>query len=91
MVKGADDVPGLVLDRSWRKQMISAWPSVQTDSINKIYLHYLQPAVSCRTCDQERQAIVCPDWDINHTGLEEGVTPEKDEQWDNDKNGTPYL
>lgn len=30
-----------------------------------------QPAAGCRTCGLERQATVSPDWDINHTGLEE--------------------
>lgn len=47
--------------------------------MNKSCRH-LQPAVNCHTCDQEKQAIVCPDWDINHTDLEGKVPLNKDEQ-----------
>lgn len=71
MVKGADDVPGLVLDRSWRKQYNLSITFSQTKGITMVCCHHLQPAVNCRTCDQEKQVTVCPDWDINHTGLEE--------------------
>lgn len=71
MVKGADDVPGLVLDRSWRKQSDLCITFSETNGVSTVCWRHLQPAVNCRTCDQEKQAIVCPDWDINHTGLEE--------------------
>lgn len=46
-----------------------------TDFINVciicFHLFNLQPAAGCHIYDLERPAAASPDWDINHTNLEE--------------------
>lgn len=75
MVKGADDVPGLVLDKSWGKQQFLS--SFCEDFIHVFITCFcvfnLQQAASCHIYDLEKPATASPDWDINHTNLEERV------------------